>query len=119
MICAKKTNKQGETKMVKITEKEMKFLKQISTSDFANEGGCEAEDGAVGDWVGADGKINKPTDQYNMKVVRGLMASLKEKGVIELRGTEIGFEGQPITWVNVHKDFCDVENEKLINIEVA
>jgi hypothetical protein len=105
--------------MVKVTEKEMEFLKQISTSDFANEGWCEAEDGAVGDWVGADGKINLPTDQYNMKVVRGLMSSLEQKGVIELRGTESGFEGQPITWVNVSIKFCDTENYCLKNLEVA
>ena len=105
--------------MVKVTEKEMEFLKEISTSDFAVEGWCDAEDGGVGDWVGSDGKVNKPTDAYNMKVVRGLMSSLEQKKVMELRGVEEGFEGQPITWVNVHKDFCDVENEKLINIEVA
>ena len=87
--------------MVKVTEKEMEFLKEISTSDFAVEGWCDVEDGGVGDWVGSDGKVNLPTDQYNMKVVRGLMSSLEQKGVIELRGTEIGNSGQPITWVNV------------------
>ena len=104
---------------MKVTQKEYDFLKQISTSDFANEGWADAEDGAVGDWVGADGKVNKPTDDYNMKVVRGLMSSLEQKKVIELRGNEIGFEGQPITWVNVHIDYCDIENCKLINLEVA
>ena len=43
--------------MVKVTEKEMEFLKEISTSDFAVEGWCDAEDGGVGDWVGSDGKL--------------------------------------------------------------
>ena len=106
-------------KTTKVTKKEYEFLKQISTSDFANEGWGEAEDGVVGDWGGADGKINKPTDQYNMKVVRGLMSSLEQKKVIELRGVEEGHEGQPITWVNVHEDYCDTENYKLKNLEVA
>ncbi len=105
--------------MVKVTEKEMEFLKQISTSDFACEGWCDVEDGGVGDWVGSDGKVNLPTDQYNMKVVRGLMSSLEQKGVIELRGTEIGNSGQPITWVNVSVEFCDIDNCCLKNIEVA
>ena len=104
---------------MKITQKEYKFLKQISTSDFANEGWCDADQGGVGDWVGADGKVNKPTDEYNMKVVRGLMSSLEQKKVIELRGVEEGHEGQPITWVNVHEDYCDTENCKLKNIEVV
>ena len=104
---------------VQVTKKEMEFLNEISTSDFANEGWEEAEDGTVGDWVGADGKVTLPTDQYNMKVVRGLMSSLKEKGVIELRGTEVGHEGQPITWVNVSVEFCDIENNCLKNLEVA
>ena len=104
---------------MKITTKEYKFLKQISTSDFANEGWCDADQGGVGDWVGADGKVNKPTDEYNMKVVRGLMSSLEQKKVIELRGVEEGHEGQPITWVNVHEDYCDTENYKLKNLEVA
>ena len=54
-----------------------------------------------------------------MKVVRGLMSSLEQKKVIELRGTEEGFEGQPITWVNVHQDYIDADNRKLTNIEVA
>ena len=106
-------------KIVKVTKKEMEFLNKISTSDCANEGWEEAEDGGVGDWVGADGKVNKPTDEYNMKVVRGLMSSLEQKGVVELRGTDIGYEGQPITWVNVHVDYCDTENCKLINIEIS
>ena len=105
--------------MINVTKKEMEFLKQISTSDFANEGWCDAEDGAVGDWVGSDGKVNKPTDAYNMKVVRGLMSSLEQKGVIELRGVELGNENQPITWVNVHIDYCDIENEKLTNITLT
>ena len=93
--------------MIKVTEKEMKFLKQISTSDFANEGWCEAEDGAVGDWVGDWG--------YDMRVVRGLMSSLQEKKIVELRREVYDEE----TWVCIHIDYCDVENEKLINIEVA
>ena len=97
-----KINK-GEKK-VKVTKKEMEFLNQISTSDFANEGWCEADMGGVGD--------------YDMKVVRGLMSSLEKKGVIELRGTEKGYYGQPITWVNIHVDYCDIENGKLINIEI-
>ena len=105
--------------MMNVTKKEMEFLNQISTSDFANEGWCDAGDGAVGDWVGADGKVNKPTDAYNMKVDRGLMSSLEQKGLIELRGVELGYENQPITWVNVHIDYCDIENEKLINITLT
>ena len=105
---------------MKVTKKEYAFLKQISTSDFANESDwSEADLGVVGDWVGADGKVNKPTDEYNMKVVRGLMSSLEQKKVIELRGVEEGHEGQPITWVNVHEDYCDKENFKLKNLEVA
>ena len=105
---------------MKITKKEYKFLTQISTSDFANENDwADAGEGVVGDWVGADGKVNLPTDEYNMKVVRGLMSSLEQKKVIELRGTEEGFEGQPITWVNVHQDYIDADNRKLTNIEVA
>ena len=104
---------------MKITTKEYKFLKQISTSDFANEGWCDADQGGVGDWVGANGKVNKPTDEYNMKVVRGLMSSLEQKKVIELRGVEEGHEGQPITWVNVHEDYCDTENYKLKNLTIS
>ena len=110
----------NEDKKMKVTKKEYAFLKQISTSDFANESDwSEADLGVVGDWVGADGKVNKPTDEYNMKVVRGLMSSLEQKNIIELRGTEKGFEGQPITWVNIHPNHCDIENCKLKNIEVA
>ena len=93
--------------MIKVTEKEMKFLKQISTSDFANEGWCEAEDGAIGDWVGDWG--------YDMRMVRGLMSSLQEKKIVELRKEDYD-EG---TWVCINMDYLDVENEKLINIEVA
>ena len=105
---------------MKVTKKEYAFLKQISTSDFANESDwSEADLGVVGDWVGADGKVNKPTDEYNMKVVRGLMSSLQQKKVIGDLGTEEGFEGQPITWVYVHEDYCDKENFKLKNLEVA
>tara|TARA_Y100001938_G_scaffold14676_1_gene18183 strand:+ start:8656 stop:8979 length:324 start_codon:yes stop_codon:yes gene_type:complete len=104
---------------VKVTKKEMEFLTQISTSDFANEGWCDAEDGAVGDWVGADTKENLPTDEYNMKVVRGLMSSLEQKGVIEIRDTDRSFDNIPITWVNVSVEFCDIDNACLKNLEVA
>lgn len=102
-------------KLTKVTKKEMNFLIQLSTSDFANEGWCEAEDGGVGDWVGADGKVNKPTDMYNMKVVRGLMSSLEQKKVIVIsQDPEYkGYQGQPIAWVSVHEDYCDAENFKL------
>ena len=93
--------------MVKITEKEMKFLKQISTSDFSNEGWNEAEDGAIGDWVGDWG--------YDMRVVRGLMSSLQEKKIVELRKEDY----DDCTWVCINMDYLDVKNEKLINIEVV
>jgi hypothetical protein len=92
---------------MKVTQKEYGFLKQISTSDFANEGWWEDSDRAIGDWVGDWG--------YDMRVVRGLMSSLQEKKVIGLYREVYDEE----TWVYVKKDYLDYENEKLINLEVA
>ena len=101
---------------MKVTKKEYAFLKQISTSDFANESDwSEADLGVVGVWVGADWKVNKPTDEYNMKVVRGLMSSLQEKKVVELRREVYDEE----TWVCITIDYLDTENEKLKNLTIS
>ncbi len=91
---------------MKVTKKEYDFLKQISTSDFANESWCD-EECSIGDWVGDWG--------YDMRMVRGLMSSLQEKKVVELYREVYDEE----TWVSIHKDYLDRENEKLINLEVA
>ena len=50
-----------------------------------------------------------------MRMVRGLMSSLQEKKVVELYREVYDEE----TWVSIHKDYLDRENEKLINLEVA
>ena len=90
---------------MKVTKKEYKFLKQISTSDFANEVCWEEE--SVGDWVGDWG--------YDMKVVRGLMSSLQEKKVVKLTREDYDEE----TWVSINMNYLDVKNKKLTNLEVA
>ena len=91
---------------MKVTQKEYNFLKQISTSDFANESWCD-EECSIGDWVGDWG--------YDMRTVRGLMSSLQEKKVVKLIREDYDEE----TWVCIHSDYLDRENEKLINLEVA
>ena len=91
---------------MKVTQKEYDFLMKVSTSDYANESWRD-EECSIGDWVGDWG--------YDMRVVRGLMSSLQEKKVVELR-EDYDYEE---TWVSIHRDYLDTENEKLINLEVA
>ena len=91
---------------MKVTQKEYDFLMKVSTSDYANESWGD-EECSIGDWVGDWG--------YDMRVVRGLMSSLQEKKVVELYREDYDEE----TWVSIHRDYLDTENEKLINLEVA
>ena len=91
--------------MVKVTEKEMEFLQEIVTSDFSY-------DGIYWDYI---------TDyDYDMKVVRGLIPSLIEKGII-VYDDDTGIpdeKGRSMAVVYIAEDYADTENHKLINLEV-
>ena len=90
--------------MVKVTEKEYKFLIQISKSDYSSDGH------GFNDWI---------TDfDYNMKSVRGLIPSLVEKGIIRYEeksgiNDEKGRE-MACAWFN--DEYQDIENHKIKNI---
>jgi predicted transcriptional regulator len=94
-------------KMVKVTEKEMAFLEQIKFSDYSNDG---------------FGFTDYITDyDYDMKVVRGLIPSLAEKGII-VYDDDCGVEdidGNPMGSAYITEDYVDIENHKLIKLEVA
>ena len=93
--------------MVKVTEKENEFLQEIVTSDFSYDG-----------W----GFTDYITDyDYDMKVVRGLISSLVQKGIIEhLSNSGVTDEkGRYMALVEIAEEYSDIKNHKLINIEVA
>lgn len=52
---------------IKITKKEQDFLNKIKASCYSDQEG-------FGDYI--------TSDEYDMKVVRGLMSSLQKKGII-------------------------------------
>ena len=89
-------------KQVKITKKEHKFLTQISESDYSGDG---------------DGFSDYITDlDYDMKVVRGLMSSLIQKGVIYIEDGSYNAKGEPIVWAAVQDAYFDMDEYKLTNL---
>ncbi len=93
--------------MVKVTEKEMEFLQEIVTSDFSYDG-----------W----GFTDYITDyDYDMKVVRGLISSLVQKGIIthEENSGVTDEKGRYMACAEIAEEYSDIKNHKLINIEVA
>ena len=96
-----------EDHVVIVTKKEMKFLEQISESDFSGDGN------SLNDYI---------TDfDYNMKSVRGLIPSLIDKGIIDYED-KCGVDdcyGREMAWAEIKPEYSDMENLKLINIKVA
>ena len=92
--------------MVKVTKKEMEFLEQIKFSDYSGDG---------------FGFTDYITDyNYDMKVVRGLIPSLVEKGIIVYNDDcDTDEYGKPVGGAYITDNFQDIKNHKLINIEVA
>ena len=92
---------------MKVTKKEYQFLTTIKDSDYSSDGF------GFSDYI---------TDyEYNMKVARGLIPSLVEKGVIvynEDSGVE-DLAGKIMPSAYVTENYQDIENHKLINLEVA
>ena len=93
--------------MEKVTKKEYDFLNKIKNSDYSGDG-C--------------GFTDYITDyDYDMKVVRGLIHSLVEKGII-VYSDDCGIndsKGRAMASADVTENYQDIENHKLINIEVA
>ena len=96
--------------MIKVTEKEYELLNSIATSDFSCDGygfgDYISEDEGNGGWG------------YDMRVVRGLIPSLVEKGIIEY-DDDVDGDGSGLAWASINGKFRDKKNNKLINIEVA
>jgi len=92
---------------MRVTKKEYNFLTGIMNSDYSDDG-C--------------GFFDYITDyDYNMKVVRGLIPSLVEKGIIhydENSGAD-DYKGNPMACAYVENKYQDIDNHKLINLEVA
>ena len=95
-------------KTLTVTQKEYDFLSDIANSDFS----LNNDDGGLLDLVCED-------TQYDMKVVRGLMGSLKEKNIISKISKEIFEDGSEVIteyWVYVSKVYG--KNGQLTNLEV-
>ena len=93
--------------MVKVTQKEYDFLNQIKNSDYSSDGH------GFNDYItGYD---------YDMKIVRGLIPSLIEKGIIRYEeNTGIpDYRGVEMPSADIRNNYQDIENHKLKNIEVA
>jgi hypothetical protein len=111
-----KTNNKGVTmktiieyKTVKVTQKEYDFLSDIANSDFS----FNSDEDEVLDLVCED-------TQYDMKLVRGLMGSLKKKGIISKISEEIFEDGSEVIteyWVYVSEVYG--KDCQLTNLEVA
>ena len=98
--------------MVNVTKKEMEFLNKVSQDELAEW--VSDEDGWVGTYVSHL--------DFDMKIARGLMSSLQQKGVINIGDSEIldgCYNNKPVSWVSIETQFLDCDNYKLINIEVA
>ena len=91
---------------MKVTKKEFDFLNDIKNSDLSSDG---------------QGFLDYMTDyDYDMKVVRGLIPSLIEKGII-VYDDDTGIpdeKGRSMAVVYIAEDYADTENHKLINLEV-
>jgi len=74
---------------VKATEKEAKVLRAIENSEFSDEGN------------GLCGYLWE--DEFDMKIYRGVLASLVKKGVIGVDDMEQ--DGEINTWVWIKNDF--------------
>jgi len=93
--------------MTKVTEKEMAFLEQIVCSDYSYDG------------FGFNDYITH--HEYDMRSVRGLIPHLIEKGII-VYDDDCGVEdidGNPMAAAYVTEDYVDIENHKLIGLEVV
>ena len=51
-----------------------------------------------------------------MKVVRGLMSSLIQKGVIYIEDGSYNAKGEPIVWAAVQDAYFDMDEYKLTNL---
>ena len=94
---------------VKVTQKEYDFLSKITKSDFS----FNSDEDEVLDLVCED-------TQYDMKLVRGLMGSLKKKGIISKISEEIFEDGSEVIteyWVYVSEVYG--KDCQLTNLEVA
>ena len=92
---------------MKVTKKEMAFLKEIVTSDFSYDG------------FGFNDYITHHV--YDMRSVRGLIPHLVEKNIInydENCGMN-DIDGKPMAWAEIREEYSDMENHKLIGLEVA
>ena len=92
---------------IKVTKKEYEFLTDIMNSDYSSDGY------GFNDYI---------TDyDYDMKVVRGLIPSLVEKGIIHYNEDSgvSDCKGKTMAGVYVEDKYQDIDNHKLINLEVA
>ena len=96
--------KTDETK-TNVTKLEMQFMKDLACSDFSFEccrGGYETDDDMMYD--GIRGYVCS-TEGFNMKVIRGVMSSLEQKGIISIdSGQEeyyCGHSVESVAWVSV------------------
>jgi len=105
-IAAKKKSN-AKKPMVKVTEKEMAFLKEIVTSDYSYDG------------FGFNDYITHHV--YDMRSVRGIIPHLIEKNIInydENCGVD-DIDGKPMAWAEIREEYSDMENHKLIGLEVV
>jgi hypothetical protein len=87
---------------MKLTKLEINFLNQILKSEFLE---WIDEEDFLGDWV--------CEPDYDMKITRGIIASLIKKDVIKNGGNQKGFAGQEMIWVSIKPKFVDIKNQKL------
>ena len=89
--------------MVKVIKKEMEFLNTIIESDFSE---CD------------EGRKYIITDYSILKLVRKLIPSLNNKGIIAYY---VGLYdcSDDIAWISIDPNYQDKESHKLINLEVA
>lgn len=92
--------------MTKVTKKEMAFLSIVADSDFSYDAVPN-----FGDYI-------DESSGYDMKVVRGLIPSLVEKGIIDY-DDDVDGDGSGVAWACIDAKFIDVKNHKLIGLEVV
>tara|TARA_R100001163_G_scaffold22513_1_gene19044 strand:- start:5631 stop:5909 length:279 start_codon:yes stop_codon:yes gene_type:complete len=92
---------------MKVTKKEYEFLTDIMNSDYSSDGH------GFNDYI--------TEHDYDMKVVRGLIPSLVEKGIIVYNEdtSSVDCEGNTMAGAYVEDKYQDIDNHKLINLEVA
>ena len=98
---------------MKLTKLEQAFIDQIITSEYAEWVETD-EAGWVGDWV--------VEPYYDMKVVRGLITSLNQKGIIDVGDHQKSFAEKDMVWISIKPKYLDFDNytikEEVIDINI-